>query len=186
MLLTGERIYLRPFEDNDAESLLRLVKRNKTFWGQTEPEWQAGYYTFEGQLQNIHYFREGFRRGQFYTLGIYDKGNQRLIGIVNLYDVKGGPFQSAMAGYSVDKKHIGKGIASESLQLLLSFAFQVLQLNRVAAEVLPRNGSSLRVLEKAGFQKEGFRRDNILIGGVWESHLQYALLKKEWTFRKRV
>lgn len=180
MLLTGERIYLRAFEESDAQSLVRLIKRNRMFWGQTEPQWEAGYYTFEGQLQNIRYFREGFQLGQFYTFGVYERGTDNLIGLVNLYEVKGGPFQSAMVGYSVDKNHTGKGIASESLSLVLSFAFDALQLNRVSAEVMPRNGSSVRVLEKAGFQKEGFRRNNILIRGAWESHLQYALLKKDW------
>jgi [ribosomal protein S5]-alanine N-acetyltransferase len=180
MLLAGERIYLRPFEDRDVQALLRLIKRNRAFWGKTEPEWQAGYYTFEGQLQNIRFFQDGIQKGLFYTLGIYDKGTHKLMGIINLYDIKGGPFQSGVVGYAVDKSHNGKGLGTESLRLILSFAFNTLQLNRISAEVMPRNHPSIRVLEKAGFQKEGFRRDNIQIQGVWESHLQYGLLKKDW------
>jgi [ribosomal protein S5]-alanine N-acetyltransferase len=180
MLLTGERIYLRPFEEGDAHALLRIIKRNRTFWGKTEPAWQADYYTLEGQLQNIRFFRDGIQKGQFYTLGIYDRRTHILMGIINLYEIKGTPFQSGVVGYAIDKDQNGKGLGTESLRLLLSFAFNTLRLNRVSAEVMPRNYPSIRVLEKAGFQKEGFRRDNILIQGNWESHLQYGLLKKEW------
>ncbi|MGM0846183.1 MAG: GNAT family N-acetyltransferase [Bacillota bacterium] len=180
MTLTGARLYLRPFEESDAEELVRLIKRNRTFWGETEPDWQEGYYTFEGQLQNIHFFQNGLQNGLFYTFGIFSKKNHRLMGIINLYEVKRGPFQSGVIGYSIDKAHNGKGLATESLRLILPFAFNTLQLNRISAEVMPRNYPSIRVLEKAGFQKEGFRRDNVKINGVWESHLQFALLKKDW------
>ncbi|WP_421383787.1 GNAT family N-acetyltransferase [Bacillus salacetis] len=180
MLLAGERIYLRPFEAGDAEVLLRLIKRNRNFWGKTEPEWQAGYYTFDGQLQNIRFFQEGIQKGLFYTFGIFNKKTHQLMGIINLYDIKGGPYQCGVVGYAIDRAQNGKGLATESLKLILSFAFDSLKLNRVSAEVMPRNNPSIRVLEKAGFQKEGFKKNNILIQGEWESHLQYGILKKDW------
>ncbi|WP_456272216.1 GNAT family N-acetyltransferase [Bacillus sp. AK031] len=180
LILKGQRVYLRSFEDADAENLTKLILRNKTFWGKTEPEWHAEYYTFEGQKQNIRYFHSGLQKGTFYTLGIFAKETHTLIGIINLYEVKSGPFQSASVGYSVDRNQTGKGICTESLNLVLAFAFQQLNLNRVAAEVMPGNYPSVRVLEKAGFQKEGFARENLLINGTWENHLQYSLLKKEW------
>ncbi|MGD6965950.1 GNAT family N-acetyltransferase [Rossellomorea vietnamensis] len=180
MVLTGERIYLRPFEESDAEILYKLITRNKSFWGETEPDWQEGYYTFEGQLQNIRYFQTGMGQGQFFTFGIFTKRKHNLIGIINLYEVKRGPFQSGVIGYCLDKNFNGRGLGTESLRLILPFAFITLELNRLSAEVMPRNYPSIRVLEKAGFQKEGFRRDNIMIKGAWESHLQFALLKKDW------
>ncbi|MGF2614917.1 GNAT family N-acetyltransferase [Rossellomorea aquimaris] len=187
MILKGERIYLRPFEEGDAETLVRLVNRNRTFWGETEPDWQEGYYTLEGQLQNIRYFHTGIQSGQFYTFGIFTKRNHILTGIINLYDIKRGPFQSGVIGYCLDQSQNGKGLGTESVRLILSFALESLQLNRISAEVMPRNYPSIRVLEKAGFQKEGFKRDNIMIKGAWESHLQYGVLKKDWQdLKKRV
>jgi [ribosomal protein S5]-alanine N-acetyltransferase len=180
MLLAGKKIYIRTLDEGDAVELAELLKRNKTFWGETEPDWEAGYSQIRNQLHNIHYFREGMTRGDLYTFGIYNRRDNRLIGIINLYDIKRGPFQSASAGIAIDSNNNSKGVGTDSLKLLLSFGFDTLHLNRVSAEVMPRNAASVRVLEKAGFQNEGLKRDNILINGRWESHLQYALLRKEW------
>jgi [ribosomal protein S5]-alanine N-acetyltransferase len=180
VMLIGERVFLRPFEDGDARALVKIIIHNRPFWGRSEPDWPESYYTFEGQIQNIRFFREGIQKGQHYSFGIFDKSTYRLIGLINLYDIKWGPFQSAVAGYSLDKEHNGKGLGTESLRVILHFAFNALKLNRVSAEVMPRNIPSIRVLEKAGFKEEGLRRESTLIKGIWETHLQYGLLKKEW------
>ncbi|RIW33313.1 N-acetyltransferase [Bacillus salacetis] len=180
MLLVGGSIYLRTLEEGDAAALAGLIKSNKTFWGETEPDWETGFSRVTNQLQNIQYFRDGFSRDEFYTFGIFERRSNSLIGVINLYDVKRGPFQSASAGIAIDKNNNSKGVGTDSLKLLLSFAFNSINLNRVSAEVMPRNAASVRVLEKAGFQSEGLKRENILVNGRWESHLQYALLKKEW------
>jgi ribosomal-protein-alanine N-acetyltransferase len=68
---------------------------------------------------------------------------------------------------------------------LSSFTFEHLKLHRVAAGVMPRNHASKRVLEKLGFQKEGLLRENVCINGVWEDHLQYSILQKEWLQDKK-
>ncbi|RIW33312.1 N-acetyltransferase [Bacillus salacetis] len=180
MIIVGDRIFLRTFEEGDAKALTKIITRNKPFWGRAEPDWPESYYTVEGQIHNIRFFREGIQKGQHYSFGIFDKGTYKLIGLINLYDIKWGPFRSGVVGYSVDKKHNGKGVGTESLLLILGFTFNHLNLNRVSAEVLPRNAPSIRVLEKAGFLKEGIKRDSTLIQGTWETHLQFGLLKKEW------
>ena len=41
---------------------------------------------------------------------------------------------------------------------MVAFGFHELQLRRIQASVMPENGASLRVLEKAGFIKEGLLR----------------------------
>ncbi|AKP46456.1 Ribosomal-protein-S5p-alanine acetyltransferase [Bacillus smithii] len=37
---------------------------------------------------------------------------------------------------------------------------------------MPQNIGSIRVLEKAGFHKEGLSKQNVKINGKWEDHLQ--------------
>lgn len=180
MLLTGEKIFIRPFQDWDGEALRRLVKRNKTFWGETEPEWGNGYYRFPDQNPSARNSRNGITEPYVYTFGIFDNEEHTLIGIICLYDTRRGPFQSASAGCSIDKGQVGKGVGTQGLALVLEFAFKHLNLNRVSAEVMPRNNPSIRILEKSGFQHEGCSRESVLIKGVWEDHLQYSILKREW------
>jgi RimJ/RimL family protein N-acetyltransferase len=51
---------------------------------------------------------------------------------------------------------------------------------RIQAETNPRNIASQRVLEKAGFTREGLVRKSIFIRGQWEDGLLYSILREEW------
>lgn len=65
--------------------------------------------------------------------------------------------------------------------LALRFAFAEAGLHRVQAAVMPRNGASIRVLEKTGFRREGLSLRYLQINGVWEDHLIFAITREEWT-----
>ncbi len=52
----------------------------------------------------------------------------------------------------------GRGVATAAVRLLCAWAFDVLDLARLAARVEPANRSSIRVAERAGFQFEGVLR----------------------------
>lgn len=47
---------------------------------------------------------------------------------------------------------------TEAVRLVVGYAFHELKLHRIEAGVMPRNLGSMRVLEKAGFHKEGIAR----------------------------
>jgi [ribosomal protein S5]-alanine N-acetyltransferase len=52
-----------------------------------------------------------------------------------------------------------------------------LRLHRVEAACIPGNNASIRLLEKTGFQREGFARQYLCINGVWQDHLLFARLR---------
>jgi ribosomal-protein-alanine N-acetyltransferase len=41
---------------------------------------------------------------------------------------------------------------------------------------MPHNIGSIRVLEKAGFEKEGISKSNVKINGKWEDHQVLAII----------
>ena len=59
---------------------------------------------------------------------------------------------------------------------MLPFAFGTLGLHRLEAACLPHNDASARVLEKAGFKREGMARRYLKINGLWQDHDLFALL----------
>jgi [ribosomal protein S5]-alanine N-acetyltransferase len=59
-------------------------------------------------------------------------------------------------------------------------AFEELALHRGQAAVIPRNGASIRVLEKVGFREEGLALRHLQIAGVREDHALYAITAEEW------
>ncbi|WP_341849645.1 GNAT family N-acetyltransferase [Thermoflavimicrobium dichotomicum] len=44
---------------------------------------------------------------------------------------------------------------------------------------MPHNHASIRVLEKAGFRKEGFSRNYLKINGNWEDHFIFAITQED-------
>ena len=108
------------------------------------------------------------------------KEGDELIGRVALSNVSRGAWQNATLGYYIDEAHTGRGYATEAVRLALEFAFGSARLHRVQAAVLPRNIASRRVLEKAGFCREGRSTKYLQINGVWEDHEMFAITLEDW------
>ena len=111
-----------------------------------------------------------------YNFGIFKIDNDELIGTIGLFRILRDPLQSAIIGYSLSKNHNGKGYATEAVKLVLDYAFTILKLHRIEAGVMPHNLGSIRVLEKAGFEKEGISKSNVKINGKWEDHQVLAII----------
>ena len=69
---------------------------------------------------------------------------------------------------------------SEALEVLLRQAFGEMNLHRLEADVDPRKTPSIRMLEKLGFQLEGYLRERWLVAGEVNDTVFYGLLRREW------
>jgi ribosomal-protein-alanine N-acetyltransferase len=85
----------------------------------------------------------------------------------------------AELGYWLAEPYWGRGIITEAVRLLTHYAFENLGLIRVQAGVFSRNTASMRVLEKAGYVKEGIMRNALIKKGVVMDLHMYAILKPE-------
>ena len=72
-----------------------------------------------------------------------------------------------MIGYGLSSKYTGKGYATKAVLLSLEIAFNALHFHRIIAGVEPENIGSIRVLEKAGFTREGYSRKILRIDEQW-------------------
>jgi len=68
----------------------------------------------------------------------------------------------------------------EALQALVQHAFQTLDLNRLEADIDPRNLASARTLERLGFQKEGHLRERWIVNDEISDTDLYGLLRRDW------
>ncbi len=179
MKYTGERVYIRSFELTDAEEKLAMLIKNKDFFQLYSPTKNEDYYTLEVQKTGIQNLIKEQEEGQRYGFGIFSKDTDALIGSVTLSWIARGALQSCYIGYELDQAQNGKGYMTEAVKLTVDFAFQELQLHRIEAGVMPRNIGSIRVLEKAGFHKEGIAIENVKINGKWEDHQILAIINRQ-------
>jgi ribosomal-protein-alanine N-acetyltransferase len=69
---------------------------------------------------------------------------------------------------------------TEAVRAATTFAFAFARLHRVQAAVMPSNRASQRVLEKAGFRREGLAERYLCIAGAWQDHFVFAVTADEW------
>jgi ribosomal-protein-alanine N-acetyltransferase len=102
-----------------------------------------------------------------------------LLGGLSISNVRRGVAQAASVGYWIGAPHVGRGHMTDAVKAVLPFAFVTLGLHRLEAACLPHNYPSARVLQKAGFKREGMARRYLKINGLWQDHDLFALLQDD-------
>ena len=85
--------------------------------------------------------------------------------------------RSAEIGYWLGQAYWGRGIVSAAVAAVTDYAFRELDLLRVFAVPFVRNPASARVLEKAGYQREGTMRCSAVKDGLIVDQYLYAAVR---------
>lgn len=175
-MLYGENVFLKQLSLSDAEKLLQILVENKDFFEPFSTNRPSTYYSLEKQKELITSWEQKTKQNLGYRFGIFIKKSHKLIGTIDLFQIIRGSLQSAFIGYYLDKNYNGKGYTTEAVKLVVDYAFKTLYLHRIEAGVMPHNLASIRVLEKAGFHKEGIAKQNVKINNRWEDHQVLAII----------
>jgi len=115
------------------------------------------------------------------TLSDNKKRAGKVIGVVDLMNVDWAE-KNAEIGYWLGKRYWKKGLMTEAVELILTYAFKELRLHRVYATLFDKNIGSKKILEKSGFKLEGRRREARYRYGKWHDVLMYGILRSEFKF----
>jgi [ribosomal protein S5]-alanine N-acetyltransferase len=84
---------------------------------------------------------------------------------------------TAQFGYWLGEMHWGKGIVTAAARAMVAHLFASSHLQRLEAAVFEWNPASMRVLEKAGFVREGVLRNNVFKDDQIISSVMYAKVR---------
>ena len=174
--MESKNFMIRILTPEDAEKLLEYYIRNKEHLEAFEPVRDSSFYTLEVQKSIISDSYRQFLNGTAMEFGIF-KGD-RLIGKLRLSNIVYGIFKSGILGYSIDKEEQGKGFMKEAVNLVVDYAFQVLELHRIEASALVDNEKSKRVLIGCGFEELGINKNYLFINGGWQDHITFYKVKE--------
>ncbi len=110
-----------------------------------------------------------------YDLAVIHAATHSLIGGAGLYIRQDRRFEAEI-GYCLQKEVWGRGYGAEIARLLVRLGFDHLHLHRLIATCDPENIGSVRVLEKAGFQREGLMRSHLKTRSGWRNSYLYAIV----------
>ena len=171
------RTVIRPALHTDAAALLRYRNDNRAHLAAWEPQRDASWYTLEQCLRNILEGQLAMREDRGYPLLVFAPEAREIIGTFTFANLVRGAFQACHLGYGIAAAWQGQGLMQEALEAGLAWAFDELGMHRVMANFLPRNVRSGRLLQRLGFEREGYARQYLKIAGVWEDHVLTARIR---------
>jgi [ribosomal protein S5]-alanine N-acetyltransferase len=123
------------------------------------------------------------RERTLFHWGVARRSDDRVIGHATLFKVDCSHRRGEI-GFSIHRDLWGGGLGSEATGLLVSFAFERVGLRRLEADADPRNAGSLRLLQKLGFEREGYMRERWELAGEMQDAVVFGLLRREWAHEK--
>lgn len=129
--------------------------------------------------EKVHKWSENYESGTYFHWVIQWKETGDLIGTINLGNVEESCLMSDTC-YMLSPRYWGRGIMTEVLYAVLSYAFHKIGLHRVQAEVFDGNTASAHVLTKCGMRLEGTARQKYYKNGTFIDTAQYAVLRSDF------
>ncbi len=163
-----------------ANKVLDYYIRNREAFKIWEPVRGENFYTLKHHKTALKSGLQKAKAGREYAFLIFQKEDTKketVIGKLTFSSIVRGPFLSCFVGYSTDSAAQNKGYMTEALETGVKFIFNTVGLHRIEANIMPRNISSLKVVEKLGFQNEGLSPNYLKINAMWEDHIHMVLLK---------
>lgn len=167
----GEDVWLRSLSMADADSLARYAN-NRNVWRNLRDVFPHPY-TREDALSFIAMIEAGSQENAFAIAT-----SSEAIGVIGFHLEPDVLRRSAEVGYWLGEPFWGRGIMTRALNLICDHVFQNYDVIRLSAPVFAWNPASARVLENAGFIREGVMRSAVYKDGEITDLLMYGKLRQ--------
>ncbi|RQS37273.1 N-acetyltransferase [Burkholderia sp. Bp8992] len=172
--LHTSRLVLRPLRDADAQAFFEI-------WSDAEA---MRYFSFSPMTQIEQAEARVARNLQTSATG------QDLICVLELRETgealgecvlfhANEQCRRAEIGFSLRRTFWRGGYMREAASAVIDHAFGTLRLNRIEADIDPRNVASAQLLERLGFVREGLLRERWIVGDEVSDSALYGLLASD-------
>jgi diamine N-acetyltransferase len=172
MKLKGQHIDLRAIEPEDIDVLYNW-ENDVENWAVSNTQTPFSRFLLEQYISSSHvdiYSTKQLR------LMICDKEG-KAIGSIDLFDFDPNNMRAGIGILIADKTDRRKGYASEALQLLNGYCFEILNLHQVYCNITTDNESSILLFQKHGFQITGIKKHWVRIGSGYKDELLLQLIR---------
>ncbi len=178
LILEDEFVLLRPLQETDIAHLLPFSRN--------EPElWKFSLVRANGKENLEHYIQIAIKareNGAEFPFIVYDKRTGNYAGSTRFYDINNG-FKTIQLGYTwYGKDFQGTGLNKHCKYLLLTYAFEILGMERVEFRADNDNERSKAAMLSIGCTVDGILRSNM---PTFESEARrdsivLSILREEW------
>ena len=176
--LRTQRLLLRPLAAADAHDVFAVYSDPVVMRYWSTPPWTRIEQAHEMIAGDI----AGFEGGEHLRLALLPADGTAplpLLGTCSLWNIDRSS-RRAEVGYLLAATAWGRGYMHEAMTALVRYAFEDQGLNRLEADIDPRNQPSEKSLLRLGFQKEGHLRERWIVNGEVSDSGLYGLLARDW------
>ncbi|WP_040952033.1 GNAT family N-acetyltransferase [Gorillibacterium massiliense] len=173
--LFGDRIMLREYQKEDLPYIRQWCNDGEI------TEHLSDRFLYPQTVNASEAFLNGVLEGKsdFKGFVIASKDSAEYIGQIDLFQLDW-KNRSAELGIVIGRKDLlGAGYGSEAIRLLLDFAFDSMNLNRVYLELHEANRRGRKCYEKCGFKEEGRLKEKLYKNGRYIDMIIMSVLKRE-------
>jgi diamine N-acetyltransferase len=113
------------------------------------------------------------------VFGLCERGTDRLLGVTGLHRLDTTNRHAMFGIFIGGAESRGKGYGTEATAMVVAYAFNTLNLNRVWLHVYDNNKAGIRAYEKVGFRKEGVLRQDSFRRGRYRDTVVMGILRTE-------
>ena len=178
--LQGKRVCLRGPRSEDAGALFALFSDPAVM-----RYWSRPPMTTLGEAQGlVGEMLDSFEQRLLFNWMVTTRDDDGVIGTCTLFRIDP-RHRHAEIGYALRSDRWGRGIAGEAVALVLDWAFRRLDLQRIEADIDPRNDGSRQLLARLGFSSEGVMRQRFFVGDEATDSEIFGLLAADWRNRSQ-
>lgn len=170
-LLDTDKLYLRQVTLNDAPEIF-FLRSDERMMQYLDRAPAASLQEAEQFIQQINSLE---KTNDAITWAITLKEAPKLLGTICFWNIQKQHYRAEL-GYALHPDYQGKGLMQEALTIILEYGFRVLNLHSVEANVNPNNVASIKLLERNGFVREAYYRENYFFDGNFLDSAIYSLL----------
>lgn len=172
-ILNSERVILRQFKDTDLENVFKGLSNPKVikYYG-------ISFTTLEATKEQMTWFADHEKNGTGIWWAVCKIEDGTFIGAGGLNDLSK-ENKKAEIGFWLLPEYWGKGLMTETMPLIVNYAFKKLGLHRIEGFVETENKNCKSALKKLGFTLEGTMVDCDIKNGSYISVAIYSILNKE-------
>tara|TARA_R110000823_G_scaffold5765_8_gene22757 strand:+ start:608 stop:1207 length:600 start_codon:yes stop_codon:yes gene_type:complete len=176
-ILENESVILRPLEFSDVENLIAFSINEPELW-----HYSLLPASNENELKNYLKVALEKRKNKVdYPFLVFDKKTNSYAGSTRFYDIQLSN-KTLQLGYTwYGKDYQGTGLNKNCKYLLLEFAFEKMNMERVEFRADNANKKSIAAMQSIGCQIEGILRSNgVRPNGERRDSIILSILKQEW------
>ena len=182
IILENDRAILRPLIAEDWQLLLPIATADKTLMRYSPSQTHNEFYLKEYISTALAAKKDGIR----FPFIIFDKQKNEYAGCTSFGNISNKNLRVEIGWTWIGKPFQGTGLNKACKFLMLSYAFETLEFERVELKTDGRNKQSRRAIEKIGAQYEGtLRSHTVMSDGYRRDTVYYGLLKSDWQSVKK-